>query len=311
MTQSRGERFVGSLQDGRKVWLNGRIVQDVTGHSAFAGTIRTIRELFDSLDDPEFRDRVGFISPKTGRHVHKSFLVPTSYEDLLSKRDAYQLWANWSNGVMSRLSESGRSYITGWYAARESFRKYDNAFPDKIARYYEQVRDEDRIVISVQLDPPVDRSRNSLSEDPDSLLHIVKVTGDGVVIRGAKVMATAAPYAHDIIVSSNQQLQEDLPQYAYMISVPLNASGIHIVCREPFSSEDKEEHPISHRYDEMDATVIFDDVFVSWDRVFLHHNPEGVWLARIHQRDNTLANHQMVVRLAAKLEFVADRKSVV
>ncbi|NEU31679.1 4-hydroxyphenylacetate 3-hydroxylase [bacterium LRH843] len=302
----RTGKFINSLNDGRQVWIDGEKVNDLHKHPAFQGTLNTIQELFNQLEDGTVRDKVGFVSPITKQYVHKAFLVPHTIEDLQSRKEAFTFWADQTLGIMSRLAESGRSYITGWYASREEFNKYDNEFAEKITRIYEQVRDEDRVVISVVADPQVNRAKlQTEQEDPDLFLRIVKETDEGVIIRGAKVMATAVPYAHDIIVQSFFNFSDKESQYANLMIIPANLPGIHMICRDSYASLDEETHPLSSRFDEMDATVVFDDVLVPWDRVLFHHNPEGAAKALIHKRDNSLANHQSVVRLISKMEFVA------
>ncbi|MDI3257096.1 MAG: 4-hydroxyphenylacetate 3-hydroxylase N-terminal domain-containing protein [Kyrpidia sp.] len=303
--QTHGDRLLESLRDGRTVWLDGEKV-DVTRHPAFRGTLRTVKELFDTLSREDVRDRVGFVSPRTGQYVHRAFLVPRSPGDLKKRREAFEYWARATRGMMSRLSEYARSLVTGWYASREAFRRFDPQFPDKISRYYESARDGDRIVTTAILDPQIDRRQKvGESSDPDLFLRVVRRTEDGIVVRGAKMIATGAPYAHDVILTPHQRLVRDDPTYAHMLIVPLNSPGLHIICRESFASEDPDRHPLSALYDEMDAVLVFDDVLVPWERVFLLGQAEGVWFAHTHQPFNQLANHQTVVRLLAKLEFVA------
>lgn len=306
MPKKYGAAYLNSLQDGRTVWLDGKKVADVTKHPAFRGTLKTLSSLFDTLGNEETRDRVGFVSPKTGEYVHNAFLVPKTKEELLKRKESFSFWANETYGVMSRLSGYARSLVTGWYAKREYFRQFDPEFPEKITRYYEQARDEGRFITTAILEPQIDRSKQVYDhEDPDALLRVVKETKEGLVVRGAKMIATSAPYAHDVIVAPSKPLQEGDKEYAHFMIVPLNLSGLHIVCRESFHSEKEEEHPLSARFEEMDSVLIFDDVLVPWERVFLYGNATGVQQIHEHQKLNTLANHQTVVRLLAKLEFVA------
>ncbi|MBN2910045.1 4-hydroxyphenylacetate 3-hydroxylase [Polycladomyces sp. WAk] len=301
-----GERFINSLQDGRTVWLDNEKVENVAAHPAFQGTLNTLRQLFDTLNDPETRDRVGFQSPKTGEYVHNAYLVPTSMDDIKRRTVAFELWDRRTHGVMSRLSEYARSLVTGWYAARERYQVFDRHFAEKITEYYEEARDHHRFVTTALLDPQIDRSKGpSEQKDPDAFLRIVRKTEDGVILRGAKMIATAAPYTHDFLVYPFHRIQQGDLEHAHMMIIPANTPGLHIVCRESFSSEQAEDHPISSRYDEMDAILLFDDAFVPWERVFLHDNPEAVWQLRMDETANSLAYHSTVVRLLVKLEFVA------
>jgi 4-hydroxyphenylacetate 3-monooxygenase len=304
--RSTGERFLNSLQDGRNVWLDGTRVENVVEHPAFQGTLTTLKHLFDTLDDCEMRDQVGFRSPLSGEYVHNAYLVPTCKEDLKRRTTAFEIWDRKTNGVMSRLSEYARSLVTGWYAARERYQAFDKQFSEKITRYYEHARDHHRFVTTALLDPQIDRSRGpSEQKDPDAVLRIVRKTQEGVIVRGAKMIATAAPYTHDFLVFPFHRIQQDDLAHAHMMIVPANTPGLHIVCRESFASDQAEDHPLSTRYEEMDAILLFDDAFVPWERVLLCDDPEAVWKLRMDETANSLAYHSTVIRLLVKLEFVA------
>ncbi|SDJ33758.1 4-hydroxyphenylacetate 3-hydroxylase family protein [Paenibacillus naphthalenovorans] len=305
MTTTRGKHFIQSLKDGRSVWLNGEKIEDITTHPAFTGTLRTLEKLFNMLDEPGMREKIGFRSPKTGEYVHNAFLIPTAPEHLKQRKEAFKIWADATFGVMSRLSEFGRTLITSWHATSEMFRQYDERYPEKIRRFYEIARDEDRFVIQAFGNPQIDRSKDAAgASDPDAHLRIVRETSEGIYIKGAKTVATGAPYAHDLIIAPNYRVKDTHPEYAHALIVPLNAQGIHIICRESYASTDIDEHPLSAQFDEMDAVIVFDNVFIPWDRVLLHGNPEAVWKFYNTLKSNALTFHQTVVRLVSKLEFI-------
>lgn len=302
---TRGERYIASLRDGRSVWFAGKRLDDVTAHPAFQGTLQTVRKLFDTLDNNRLQERIGFKNGATGVYAHNAFLVPYGREDLIRRRTAFAHWADETHGVMSRLSEFARSLVTGWYAARHEFTPYDPHFAGKIARYYEQAKNNDLFLTTALLDPQIDRSKSpGEHRNPDSVLRIVDETEEGVVVRGAKMIATAGPYAHDFLVYPYYRLKENERDYAHFLIVPANLPGLHIVCRDSFAQFGGDDYPLSSNYDEMDAVLFFDDVLVPWERVFLKGNTEGVWKLRMDETAGALAFHQTVVRLQSKLEFV-------
>ncbi|MBW7453447.1 4-hydroxyphenylacetate 3-hydroxylase, partial [Paenibacillus sepulcri] len=137
---TRGDRFISSLADGRNVWLDGAKVKDLSEHAAFQGTLGTIKRLFNQLDDPALRDNVGFAPPGREAYAHSSFLVPYTAEDLSRRSRAFSYWADETHGMMSRLSDYGRSMITGWYAARKQLSQLDPDFEAKITAYYTDAR---------------------------------------------------------------------------------------------------------------------------------------------------------------------------
>jgi 4-hydroxyphenylacetate 3-monooxygenase len=299
------EKFIQSLQDGRNVWLNGKIL-DVTKDENFSGTLSTITSLFDMFEDSSVSDLVGYKSPKTEEYVHTAFLIPHSYEELLKRRRAFEVWSQSTDGVMSRLSDYSRSRLTGWYSSRLKYKIYDQYFPDKIKVYYEEARDQHRMISVVQRDPQINRSNPIPEANEAGLLRITKKTEDGVMITGAKMIGTAAPYSNDLIVYPVARLTDKHIPLSHMLVVPVNSPGLHVVCRESFASDSskKADYPLSFQYDEMDALIIFDNVFVPWERVLLHDNPEAIWQIKSDSASNSLAYHQAIVRLGIKLEFV-------
>ena len=304
MATDRGQRFLDSLNDGRTVWLDGEIVTDVSQHPAFQGTLYTISKLLASLDVEGIQQQIGFQSPSTGRYVHNAFLVPRTREDLERRTAAFTYWAEETHGVMSRLSDYARSMVTGWYAVRDAFQPFDPHFGEKIRRYYETARDNDLFLTTALLDPQINRAKRIDEQNPDAVLRIIAENSEGVIVRGAKMIATAAPYTHDFLIFPFHHVDLAHPEYAHALIVPANLSGLHIVCRESFASEDGEQHPLSSQYDEMDAVLIFDDVLVPWERVLLKGDPEAVWRLRMNTSANALAFHQTVVRAFVKLKFV-------
>lgn len=306
MKTKKKSGFKESLNDGRSVWLNGKKIKDLANHPEFTGTLKTITSLWETLDSPDEQQKVGFISPRTNEYVHKAYLIPNNLKDLKSRRESFALWSRKTFGVMSRLSDYSSSLITGYFIDRDYFNQFDPGFSKKITAYYEQARDERRVITTAILDPQIDRSKpNDEHQDQDALLRVIQETEEGVIVRGAKMIATAAPYAHDVIVMPHQKLSPGKSEYANMFIVPLNLPGLQIVCRESFASQDQKKHPLSAQFDEMDAVLIFDDVLIPWERVLIRGSAEGVFEAQQHQQLNGLAHHQTVVRLLTKLQFVA------
>ncbi len=305
---TRGQKLIDSLRDGRRVWLDGKEV-DVTRHGAFSGTLSTVARLYNGLDDSAVQQSIGFQPPGSNRFAHRSFLVPYLKEELLQRSHSFYYWAKETHGVMSRLPDYARSLVTGWYASRDQIGKLVPNFSEKIESYYKLARDHDLFLTTALLDPQIDRSKGlEDSKAVESILHVVKETSDGIIVRGAKMIATGAPYSHDFIIFPFHKVRTENAAHAHALIVPANSAGLHIVCRESFAADptqDKDDHILSSRYEEMDAVLFFDDVLIPWERVLIHGNPEAVWAFRMNRTANALAFHQTVVRLQAKLEFLA------
>lgn len=300
------QRYLSRLRDGRKVWLNGNIVSDLASHPAFSGTIQTMCSLLDLQDDPQFGPSLTFLSPDTGKPVNLAFLVPRSREDIWNKQTAYHLWSEKTFGMMSRLSDYSRSLLTGWYASRHDLGGGDGHFAEKLERYYQTSRDQDWLSTTALHDPQVDRSKlSSQLDDPYTHLRIVRETEEGIIVRGAKMIATGAPYFDEIFVFPYHRRPQSEDRYATMFAIPVSTPGVHIICRESFASQQKEDHPLSSRFDEMDAVVVFDDALIPWERVFIKDDPDAIWKLRQDPVSVALSQHPTVVRLLHKLEFVA------
>jgi len=310
LTMSRGQAYIHRLNDDRNVWLDGERVS-IPHHPAFQGTLQTIERLFNLADEPETRDTVAFWDEQTAGYVHRAFQLPLSPNDIQRRAGAFQLWADRTHGVMSRLSDYARSRLTGWYATRHDMAIYEPYYADKLAAYYQEAKRKDAFLTIVQRDPQINRSL-PVGQDEDAMLRVVKTNAEGIFLRGAKMVATAAPYADDIVVYPVQRIPADRPELAHMVIVPVSSPGLHLVCRESFAAKTSDpSHPLSAHYDEMDAILFFDDVLVPWERVLIHNNPEALWQIRSNVASSSLAYHQSIIRLHAKLEFITAVTSAV
>ncbi|WP_240371585.1 4-hydroxyphenylacetate 3-hydroxylase family protein [Anoxybacteroides rupiense] len=294
--------YIQRLHDDRNVWINGKKVNNIEHHPAFRGTIRTIQSLLNLQKNEETKSLLMYRTEE-GTDAHLSFLIPRTHEDLQKKRIAYQYWADQTFGVMSRLSEYSRSLITGWYANRAEYESSHPGFSEKIAHYYQQSRDLDLLSTAAGHDPQRNRS-NITKKGKEGLLRITRRNREGVFLSGAKMIATAAPYVDELLLFSFHKRSESEREFANVFVVPVHAKGLHIVCRESFAYDHPVDYPLSSRFDEMDAVLIFDEVFLPWERVLVYEDPEFSWKLRIDRAASLLSQHQTVVRLVSKLESV-------
>lgn len=304
--QSPGDAYRSRLHDGRKVWIEGREVESIPDHPAFRGVVGTVASLLDLQAAPGTRETLTFPSPTTGRPVNAAFLLPERKEDIARRREAFRVWSDATFGMMSRLSEYSRSLLTGWYASRHRLGTSADRFADKVADYFTESRERDWLSTTAFHDPQIDRSRGPAeASDPDAYLRIVRENRSGIWVRGAKMIATAAPYVDEVFVYPFHRRSGEDKLYATMLAIPVATPGLHLICRESFASDRSEDHPLSAHYDEMDAVLLFDDVFVPWERVFIKDDPEAIWKMRADPAVVALSHHQTIVRLISKLTFVS------
>lgn len=289
--------FLERLKDGRNVWYGKEKVTDLANHHAFKGTIATIDRLLQ-LQHTIYKDQLWLDG------AHASFFVPKTLEQLQQKQQAYTIWANETFGMMSRLSEYSREIETGWYANRTHIETYIPHFSEKITARYEHSKSNDLLSTAAAQDLQWKRSQATIDVDSGQL-RIVRKTSEGIIVRGAKTIATAAPYVDEYMISSFHKRSESQKVLANTFIVPANAEGLHIVCRASFASVDEHNEPLSARFDEMDAVLIFEDVLVPWEYVLVHEDPEAAFKLQQDPIASALSQHQTVVRLISKLTSVA------
>ena len=302
-----GAEFIQGLRDNREVWLGNERVKDVTSHPAFRASIESLAHLYDMQHDPELQSQLTYPSPTTGDPVGLSFLIPRSREDLVRRRQMIKLWADATCGMMGRSADFLNTMLAAWAAKSDYFAQQSPECAERLLRYYEHCREHDLFLTHALIDPQVDRSKNRAEQDdPYLCLRIVEETARGLIVRGGKMVATAAPFADDILVwPFPPTLTEAEAPYALVFIIPVASPGLKVICREPFNRpEQYADHPLSARFDEMDAVVVFDDVLVPWERVFLHGNVRLVAQAYSATRVRELTAHQTNTRLLSKVEFV-------
>lgn len=303
-----GDAYVASLRDGRAVYLDGERVDDVTKHPAFSEPIRRIAETYDSARAAEADPGLTFADAATGKRHSNMWLVPRSAEDLGARRRAHRFWAEPSYGLMGRTPDHVASVLTAFAAWRQLFDRGGRQFGDNVVRFYERARDEDLYLAYAIVPPQVDRSQPA-HRHPEPFLHpgVVRETHGGIVVRGAQAIATSATMADWLFLSYITPLVPGDEDYAISLVMPMNAEGLRLYPRRPYATTATSvfDYPLSSRFDEVDVTVVFNDVFVPWEQVFIYRKVDLV-NAQFHETpSHTTANFQSLVRFGVKLEFMA------
>lgn len=303
-----GAEYVEGLRDGRAVYLDGERVKDVTVHPAFAEPIRRVAALYDRARAAAQDPALTWADAASGQRYSNMWLVPRSAGDLGARRRVHRFWAEPSCGHMGRTPDHVASVLTALASWRQLFDRGGRAFGDNVVRFYERARAEDLYCAYAIVPPQVDRARPA-HRHPEPFLHpgVVRETDGGVVIRGAHSIATSVTMADWLFVSYITPLVEGDEAYAISLVVPVNAPGLRLYPRRPFATiaTGVWDYPLSSRYDEIDATVVFDDVPVPWEQVFIYRDVNLV-NAQFHETpSHTIANFQSLVRFGVKLEFMA------
>jgi 4-hydroxyphenylacetate 3-monooxygenase len=304
----RGPAYVDALRDGRCVVLDGERVADVTAHPAFAEPIRRVAERYEAAREGSARAVTTCVDPETGERAGTMWLKPRSAEDLGRRRAVHRFWAEASYGLMGRTPDHVASVITAFATAPDFFARGGARFADNVTRFHARARADDLYLSYAIVPPQVDRTRPA-HQHPEPFLHpgVVKERDDGIVLRGCQAIATSAVLADWLFLSYITPLVAGDEDYAISVVMPCGAPGLRLYPRRPFSqmATSVYDYPLSSRFDEVDTTVVLDDVFVPWEHVFIYRDVELVNRQFHDTPSHTLANFQSLVRFGVKLEFMA------
>ena len=303
-----GDEYLRSLNDGRRVFVDGELVKDVTAHPAFRQAARSIATLYDIAARPDLRERMTFTSPRTGMPVHRAWQIPQNHADLRARRLFSETWAEATFGLMGRAPDHVAGFFSGYAANPKFFASAgQQQFADNLVAFYEFMRDN-HIYCSYAIVPPqIDRSKPAHKQsDPTLYAGVVKERDDGIIISGAQQLATGGAISDYLQLSCIQPLAPGDENYANCLAVPISAEGLKLYPRHPYAGAGRAaDYPLSSRFDESDSYVIFDNVFVPWERVFIYRNVE---LSRDQWRktpSHLIGNHQAQTRYVTKLRFMA------
>jgi 4-hydroxyphenylacetate 3-monooxygenase len=299
MPARRGTEFLASIRDDRQVWIDGEQVADVTTHPSLAACAKVVADVYDLQLDPAYRERLTMPSPTTGDPVSLAYILPRSTADLVRRREMIELLMRRSGGVLGRLPEYMASLLVGLYDVQDILAQEDPAFARNAAAYFEYCRENDLCLTHGFADPPRDQR---LPREAIENLTVIEERSDGVIVHGVKSVATLAPYANEYL-SLAPNRPGIAPAEMVYFAVPLDAPGLRVHCRQPLGPARPADHPLSASYDEMDAWVVFDQVFVPRERLFYLQRVDVH--ADLFNRILSWAFYHILIRMAVKAEVLA------
>ena len=302
-----GSQFLEGLDDGRTIYLDGGRVSKVVGHPAFGGAARSIANLYDMQAAPENLEKMTFASPKTGDRVSRMWQLPTTYEDLVTRREALTAWAETHFGYMGRSPDHVASTLAGFYMGSAVYEGHGAERAQAVRDYYEYARDRDLYLSYVIIDPQGDRSKSrGEGGNADLTVSVCGEDADGLTLRGAKMLGTGAVLSDEILVSTLRPMRDGEEKWAFTAVLPINAPGLKILSRRSYEAAANSDfdYPLSARFDENDALIFFDDVKVPWDRVFVNGDIRTQFAQWHSTPAHSYQNYQAEIRLMVKLRFL-------
>src|SRR5476651_28586 len=296
-----GEQYRDSIRDGRQVWINGERVNDVTTHPMFKPIVDIRARIYDMAHEKATQGVMSYVEAITGERNAIGLKLPYTQQDWHDKRLAVDTVLDDVGGIATRVGDETIGEMWSLYDGKDVLNEVDPRFAENIERHIHRTLHEDPFHVSANTDPKGDRSKPPQEQDPDMLLHVVKETDAGIVVRGAKY-ETAAAYANQAFVKPTIANWGDakLSDYAVGFIVNMSAPGLKFICRTGFAGRaNPDDYPLSNRCDEVDTLLIFDNVLIPWEDVlFYQHTKAATFIRATLHRYSAFAFVQRNIKLA-------------
>ena len=226
-----GADYLHGLRDDREIWTRGNRVKDVTIEPGISGGAASLAGFLDRQHEDAYRDNVTFLDTN-GVRCAKSHMAPKSRKDVLSRGRAFYEWAKWSNGMFGRTPDYKNASLMAFahatdFLAQGTVGQAD--FAKNMVNYYDEVRLNDKVLTHTLINPSVSHSQfNTGKFDQEVALHVVKETDAGIVVKGARLLATLGPLADEIEVFPSTVLRADpsnIP-FAFAFAIPIATPGL-------------------------------------------------------------------------------------
>jgi 4-hydroxyphenylacetate 3-monooxygenase len=300
-----GQQYRDSIRGTREIYMNGERVKDVTSHPMFKPIVDIRAHIYDMQHEAATRD---LMTVRDGDDVNAvGNALPHSHEDWWAKRRASDLVMEEVGGIVTRVGDETVGEMWSLYDGQDVLNEVDPQFSQNIKTHIHKVLREDPFHVSANTDPKGDRSKAPQDQDPDMLLHVVKETDEGIIVRGAK-FETAAAYANQAFTKPTIANWGDaaLSDYAVGFICDLNSSNLKFICRGGFAGAsggcpraDQQDYPLANKFDEVDTMVIFDNVLIPWENVlFYRHTRAAAFIRATLHRYSAFAFVQRTLKLA-------------
>jgi 4-hydroxyphenylacetate 3-monooxygenase len=294
-----GQQYVDSIRDSREVYINGERVKDLATHRMFKPLIDIRARIYDMQHEAATREILAY--QDNGQWNAVANKLPRTQQDWWHKRRATDTILEAIGGVVTRVGDETVGEMWSLFDGQDLLNEVDPQFSANIRRHIDAVTLGDPFHVSANTDPKGDRSKPPQEQDPDMLLHVVKETDAGIVVRGAKY-ETAAPYANQAFTKPTiaNWGNAALSDYAVGFVCDLGSPNLKFICRTGFAGRaPAADYPLSNRFDEIDALVIFDDVLIPWENVlFYRHTRAATFIRATLHRYSAFAFVQRNLKLA-------------
>ena len=307
-----GKQYLEGLRDNRNVWMHGKKVQDVTNENGLKRCAHTLAKFIDRQHEPKYINNLTYLDDD-GDRCALAFKTPKSKEDIKDRGKSYYEWAKWSNGYFGRTPDYKNASLMSFAAASSFLEKGikgqgGKAMAQNMVNYYNYVRKNDKVLTHTLVNPTYNHQQGYKGKFSEKVaLQVVKETDAGIIVNGARLLATLGPLADEIEVFPSTVLKatpDNIP-FAFAFALPIATKGLRLICRDSYDmGKSNFDAPLSSRYEEMDAVIVFDNVLVPWERIFMYGEPELCNPAFSATNAVVHMMHQVACLKLAKSEFM-------
>lgn len=270
------EEYIESLRRQRpNVYLDGERIQNLVDHPAFRTGINSVAVTYDLSNDPAYLHLSRVKSPIIGEEISRWTHIMQDEQDAIIKTRLMAAMGEYLCPCTYRCI-TGDVLSAAFAVSHEIDRNHGTSYHQNVLRVVRQAQKDDWVIGGGLISPKGDRSKGVTAQaDPDMYLHVVEKRADGIVVRGAKAHSTAAPYTNMLCAEE----MELVPEYFVGFFTPLDTPGITFICKAAHAPvEPKQmENPLSSKFGgHVESMIIFDDVFVPWEMVFMCGEMEGI-----------------------------------
>ena len=283
-----GNQYRESINDGRQVWIDGEKVKDICNHPSLKPIIDIRARMYDMAHEDKYQEKLTYLDEETNELNTVYHKPPRTRDDWYEKDTAMDSLMQDIGGIVIRVSDETVGEMWSLFDGQDVLNEVDPQFARNIENHIVRTTRKDPFHVSANTDPKGDRSRLPQEQDPDMLLHVVKETDAGIVVRGAK-FETAAAYSNQAFVKptiGGWAGNEKLSDYAVSFICDMGAPGLNHICRSGFSGRGSvEDYPLANSFDEVDTLLVFDNVLVPWENVlFYRHTSAAAFIrATLHR----------------------------
>lgn len=280
MALMTGKQYEESLRKlNLQVYMFGKKVENVVDNPVLRPSMNSVKMTYELAQQPEYQDLMTATSVITGNKINRFNNIHMSTDDLIKKVKMQRLLGQKTASCFQRcvgMDAFNAEYSTTY----EIDKKYGTEYHKRFKNFMKFVEENDYTVDGAMTDPKGDRGLSpSQQADPDLYLRVVEKREDGVIVRGAKAHQTGILNSHEVLVMPTQAMRSEDKDYAISFAVPTDTEGITMIIGRQSCDTRKLEENVdmdlgNKKFGGVEALVVFDNVFVPNERIFLNGETE-------------------------------------